>query len=83
MDISTLASAIPDTTIGLVAFITLAYLSTTIWLISYFMTYIQKKNANLERTSENFAKHLNEMTARAERERKDMEERLRQCLVSK
>ena len=43
---------------------------------------LREMDRNLGLT-EDFAKHLNEMTARAERERKDMEERLRQCLVSK
>lgn len=54
---------LPNSVIGLVGFLTVTYVGSIAWLIKYFMTYIQKKNANLERTSQNFIDHLKHLEA--------------------
>lgn len=62
---------LPTTTVGLIAFLTAAYLGGTGYLVRYFlnaqkkqtdiyMEYIQTKNGHLEKARESFGKMINE-----------------------
>lgn len=74
---------LPTTVVGLIAFICAGSLCGMAWQARFFMTYIQKKNANLERTTQAFMDHLERQRERHDDERRDWETRLRQCLLTK
>jgi hypothetical protein len=75
--------SLPTTSIGLVGFIVIAFIGSQGWIIRYFMTYIQKKNANLERVSENFAKTMKDITETHRVDRDEWMEKLEQCHAKK
>lgn len=67
---------LPTTTIGLIGFMVVVYVLSMAWLVRYFMRHI----AHISTT---FAATIERITSDHAGERREMEARLRECLVAK
>ena len=70
---------LPTNTTGLIAFLVVTFIGAIVWMMRYFIDYIQKKNGNLERVSETFAKTMENVILKHNADRVEWMQKLQDC----